>query len=55
MNYQSNQVTVKAVPPIERISINKHCVIFDDREMSKTVKFNDNIEAKKFLNWLVTV
>ncbi len=55
MIHTSNGVSVDALPPISTISVNKFNVVFKDSKKLKRVSFQNAIETKKFLNWLVTI
>ena len=55
MTHTSNGVSVDALPPISTISVNKFSVVFKDSTASKRVCFNNSIETKQFLNWLIAI
>lgn len=54
MNHIFNGVTIDVRPPISTISVNKFSIVFKDSENLKSIRFQNAIETKKFINWLVT-
>lgn len=55
MIYNTSKASVDAKPPISTVSVNKFNVVFKDSETLKRVRFDNSLETRKFLNWLVTI
>lgn len=46
---------IQAQPPISTISVNKFSVVFKDNKKINNISFNNAIETKQFLNWLIKI
>ncbi len=55
MTHIYNGNSINAQPPISAISVNKFNVVFKDNQKIKNIRFQNSLETKKFLNWLVTI
>ncbi|QBY05483.1 hypothetical protein E2K93_14370 [Thalassotalea sp. HSM 43] len=55
MTINTNSNTFQVSPPISQISVNKQNVIFTDLQSKKHIQLKNAVEAKCFLNWLLSV
>ena len=53
MIHKYNGDGINAQPPISTISVNKFSVVFKDNQKLKSIKFQNALETKQFINWLV--
>ena len=54
MSYTYNGQQIRILHPVHSISVNKKSVVFADKRGQKNTKFESAIEAKQFVNWLLS-
>ncbi len=52
MSYLYNGSQINVAQPVHSISINKHRVVFTDKQGAKHARFIKLSEARHFVNWL---
>ncbi len=53
MSHSINGASLRTLPPISTISVNKFNVVFTDTECQKSIQFRNNKDTKFFLHWLL--
>lgn len=52
MSYLYNGSQINIAQPVQFISINKHHVVFTDKQGAKQARFAKLSDARHFVNWL---
>ena len=45
----------RAMLPIASISVNKTNVVFTDQQRQQKLRFSNNLQSRKFVEWLVSL
>lgn len=54
MNYQHNGESIRILPPLKTISVNKYTVVFTDLSGQQRLQLNDSVETNRFVKWLTS-
>lgn len=55
MSFSYEGMHFNACPPIASISINKCNVAFTDQQTRQRLRFENNLQTKMFVNWLLSL
>ncbi len=55
MSFSYQGLQCSACPPIASISINKCNVVFTDQQTQQRLQFENNLQTKMFVNWLLSL